>query len=229
MTKPTSIAIAICFWAALFTAAFFADQPLAQWAHHTRPLANLPHHLIPILKFPGDFRFTASLAFLLVVANVARWQRGVLLLLSGIIGGLFYTLIKWAVGRYRPFKDPDTSTLKPFIPHPFRHGFAGLFNEPNQSFPSGHGTLAFATAAALGLLFPKWRWLFYPLAAVVAAERILESAHYPSDAVGAALVGWLAAHLALHLCRRWTLNPIQTKIRHEPHPSIVTTSFEGRS
>ncbi len=224
MTRPVRIALGIAFWAALFAAAFVSDRAVAQWAHDTPQLAESPR-LIKVLRAPGNFVFTSCIAFLLVLSRPEFWRRGAFLLLSAMLGGLFYSVIKWIVGRFRPFKETGTFELTPFRVHPFRHGLRGLFNEPNKSFPSGDATLAFATAAALGMLFPKWRWLFYPLAALVAAERVLESAHYPSDCVGGALVGWLSALLALYLCKRWTLSPFETTLsnstnRQEPHTRV---------
>jgi membrane-associated phospholipid phosphatase len=85
--------------------------------------------------------------------------------ISGING-----LIKWMVGRTRPFKiDTIGERLAPFELHPFRDGFRGLFESKNLCFPSGHACLAFATAAALVMLWPRarWWWLLYVAAALV--------------------------------------------------------------
>ena len=223
MTRPVRITLATFAWVLLFVVALLADRAVAQWAFDTRPLSHAPW-LIPVFRAPGNFWFTACIALLLVVTRPELWRRGAFLLLSGIIGGLIYSLVKWTVGRLRPFK-PSPAEFQPFTIHPFQHGLRGLINEPNQAFPSGHGTLAFATAAALGMMFPKWRWLFYPLAAVVAVERILEWAHYPSDTVAAAFIGWISALLALALCKRWTLSPFETTLsnstnRQDPQARI---------
>ena len=73
----------------------------------------------------------------------------------------------------------------------------GIVHETNLSFPSGHAALAFATAAALAMLWPRsrWRWVAYVVAAIVAAERVAENAHWLSDTVGAAALGVGGVHV----------------------------------
>jgi membrane-associated phospholipid phosphatase len=115
---------------------------------------------------------------------------------SGING-----LVKWVVGRHRPV--PEVG-IHPFDFRPFEGGLHGLFAAKNLCFPSGHACLAFATAAAVGLVLPKWRYWLYALAVLVAVERVLENAHYVSDVVGAAVLGILVAHLTWYVLRRLT-------------------------
>src|SRR5262249_18805406 len=123
-------------------------------------------------------------------------------LVSGING-----FIKWVVGRTRPFKldvldAAGHARAMPFSLSPFRGGFRGIFQSTNLCFPSGHAALAFATAAALAILWPrsKWPWIGYLVAIFVAAERVLENAHWLSDTVGAAALGIGGVHLI-----RWIL------------------------
>jgi membrane-associated phospholipid phosphatase len=71
-----------------------------------------------------------------------------------------------------------------------------------MSFPSGHTCLAFATAATLAIMIPRWRPAFYALASVVAVERVVENAHYVTDVLAGAAVGTIAAHLTYWLCSR---------------------------
>jgi membrane-associated phospholipid phosphatase len=117
---------------------------------------------------------------------------------SGING-----VIKWMVGRTRPFK-LHLGLAEPFALSPFRGGIRGLFDSKNLCFPSGHAALAFATAAAMAILFPRGRWAFYALAAIVAIERIAETAHWCSDTVAAAALGIGGVHLIRWLWWRRT-------------------------
>jgi membrane-associated phospholipid phosphatase len=59
-----------------------------------------------------------------------------------------------------------------------------------------------ATAAGLSLLFPRWRFAFYAIAAMTSAERFLETAHWFSDTVAAAALGIGGAHLLYWLLER---------------------------
>jgi membrane-associated phospholipid phosphatase len=52
------------------------------------------------------------------------------------------------------------------------------------------------------ILLPRFRWLFYVLAGVVGLERILETAHYPSDVVAGALLGVVGARIVYLICER---------------------------
>jgi undecaprenyl-diphosphatase len=62
-----------------------------------------------------------------------------------------------------------------------------------QSFPSAHTATAVGLAWVLYSLYPHGRWLFAALAAAVAAQRVLGSAHFPSDVLAGAAVGWWCA------------------------------------
>ena len=93
--------------------------------------------------------------------------------------GLVGTVAKRLIGRVRP------SVRGPFAYEPlsWRPDFA--------SFPSGHTTTAFAALVALGIVFPRARLVLCVYALLIAASRVVVSAHYPSDVIaGAALGTW---------------------------------------
>ncbi len=64
-------------------------------------------------------------------------------------------------------------------------------NSGKYSFPSGHTTMAFATATALSLSFPKWYVVVpsYGYAAAVAFSRMYLGVHYPTDILGGMILG----------------------------------------
>lgn len=58
------------------------------------------------------------------------------------------------------------------------------------SFPSGHSVTAFATVTALAFMAPRLgSWLFV-LAVLIAASRVITGAHYPSDVIAGAALGF---------------------------------------
>jgi hypothetical protein len=103
-------------------------------------------------------------------------------LTASIIGpGLIGTSAKYVFGRVRPDSATRTLEFKPF--------------SNNQSFPSGHVTQAFAVATAIADNYPAWwvQTLCYGGAGLVGYARIEQNAHYTSDAVAGALLGWSVA------------------------------------
>ncbi|WP_454628653.1 phosphatase PAP2 family protein [Bradyrhizobium cenepequi] len=93
-------------------------------------------------------------------------------------------LLKWIVGRGRPFVGGEPNAFN------FSH-FAG--SEAYASFPSGHATTAFALAFAVSALWPRARFVMLVYALVICATRLVLLAHHPSDVVGGALVGVIGA------------------------------------
>lgn len=187
-------------WLVLLGAAAAVDKPVAEAVDRT----SIPEQLqgkdklkrvARVWKEPGVYRFWIVVAGVVLVAT--RWDgRKWAMVMLGAGVGLHNTIIKWIVGRTRPFKLPPEDKALPFVLHPFRGGWQGLFHEQNLSFPSGHASVSFAGATVLAILFPRWRWLFFALAASICVERVLELGHWTSDTVAGAgisffLVQWL--------------------------------------
>jgi membrane-associated phospholipid phosphatase len=195
-TPARRVVILLALWlAALAAAVAWFDGPVANLAY--RAAIDKDHPGNHVLKMAGDWRFTLAVALALLAWHAHPWRAAGLLALSAATGGVLYSVCKWSVGRQRP-----VVLIDPLAFTPFRSGWSGLFDEPNLSFPSGHTCLAFATAACLGICVPRWRLLFFALAAVVGVERIAENAHYLSDVIGGAGLGTLSAYLAYWVSSR---------------------------
>jgi len=153
-----------------------------------------------VLKSPGTYYFTVTIATIVAFLHRTRWRAGLFVLLATAGISALNGAVKWMVGRYRPFKAPvGSGQLAPFEFHPFPH------ESTNLCFPSGHACLAFATAAALGILWPRWRAAFYAGAILVAFERVAENAHWLSDCIAAAALGIGGVFLIRHLNDRFAL------------------------
>jgi membrane-associated phospholipid phosphatase len=193
----------IAIWLALTLTALLLDQRLAACIHASRlDLFAKTSLLCSVLKSPGTISFTIVLMLISWFWSPRSLVEAVLLLASAA-SGLFYSLAKWAVGRSRPLENAVLNA-HPFQIHPFDGGFAGLFlPRPDQSFPSGHVSLAFATAAVMAIYYPRGRLFFFIIAGLVAVERLVESAHYLSDVVAGSGLGIIAAFCADWLFRRY--------------------------
>jgi len=120
-------------------------------------------------------------------------QRSLLLGLGTRLQFLFFAVavpvligevIKWSVGRGRPFVGSDASVFN------FSH-FNGT--AAYSSFPSGHSMTAAALAFGVSALWPKARPAMIVYVLVILATRLVLLAHHPSDVVAGALVGVIGA------------------------------------
>ena len=109
------------------------------------------------------------------------------LFLSIAISGIITDIFKFFFGRARPlllFKENY-------------YGFAFFqFSSDMWSFPSGHANTIFALATALFLLFPKGWPLYFFIAVLVGASRVITGSHYPSDVIAG---GYLAVLTTLYV------------------------------
>jgi len=183
---PVAAAIAGCM--------AFVDAPVMRWAD------ALPRGVLDMFNELTDFgrgAWPLTPLFLLLlttpilcVPRLGRMDRGVVTAIAVRIGymflaiglaGLADTIIKRLVGRVRP------SEWGPFAYEPF--SWRSIY----ASFPSGHATNVFATLVAVGLVFPRLRPALWVYALVIAASRVIVSAHYTSDVMAGALFGALGA------------------------------------
>lgn len=138
--------------------------------------------------------FGDAIVALLIIACVGlcdlRRRRAVpRLIASAIAAGLLADLVKLSVMRLRPNDHPLTgsvlSTFRGWFPG-HSAGFAG------QSCPSAHTALAVGLCLGLGTLYPRGRPFFIAITACVALQRVETGAHFLSDTLFGAAVGYLA-------------------------------------
>jgi undecaprenyl-diphosphatase len=73
---------------------------------------------------------------------------------------------------------------------------------PYPSFPSGHMAVTSALALVTAALVPKLRFVLWGYAAIIAFTRMSYGAHFPSDVLLGAVLGWLAYRVTVTPLRR---------------------------
>ena len=105
---------------------------------------------------------------------------------TGITGLLLYKLLKQVLHRERPF---------------IRHPGITLSMPPldRYSFPSGHTLHAVCFTWQAVAHYPPLAWVLVPLAALIAASRVVLGLHYPSDVLAGAAIGAALGSLGVAL------------------------------
>lgn len=181
------------------------------------PLDGLIARAVTSIKIEGDLRrelealqqFGQGSSIVILTAiiwlidpprrrRLADWAVAVALV------GLTLQAAKILIGRPRPKFDDPWVFLGPFGQYPIegvgvRHSWeigSGILADL-WSMPSSHTAYAVVTAAFVSILYPRLRALVLTLAAIVGIARILFRAHYPTDVVAGAMLGWLVAYPAI--------------------------------
>lgn len=184
---PTLLVGAAC-------AALAVDCPLSRWFVEQ----NCPGSLVRLFgigePFGNAFGVLMIALAIWTLDPARRWGIGRLLAMS-LGAGLAADVVKMLIARVRPnnfnFQGTVGDTFGQWLP------FLGA-GSIGQSFPSAHVATGVGVAVALAWLYPRGRWLFATLAVLVACQRIAAGAHYLSDTLCGAAIGWIVATAFLH-------------------------------
>lgn len=146
---------------------------------------------------------------------------------AAVVSGIATGVIKQLVGRARPYvvSNYDATVFKPLR---WESGYS--------SFPSGHTTAAFATAAAVSAELSRSDFarthrvvvrvvtpMLYGTASLVGLSRMYHNAHWGSDVVAGAGLGTLAGHMVV----RMQHNGAPSHVERWLLPSRVAPSVDG--
>ena len=188
------------YWAAATLAvltwpAFLLDLPVARLSVGGLASGDLRRVLTWSEVF-GHGLGVAIIAATILVLDPSRRRQIPRILASAYLAGLLANAAKLVVARMRPrcfsFHGGVADTFVGWLPLIFGTGVDVPYGSSIQSFPSGHVATAVGFAVALSRVYPRGRWLFSFLALFAALQRIDVGAHYVSDTVAAAAIGFLA-------------------------------------
>lgn len=135
-----------------------------------------------LLKIITDSAGTIGILMPLVLLCVRRYRmEGVYSAIAYLVAIIASTVLKYMIHKPRPF-----------ITYPFIEKLSG---GGSPSFPSGHTTSAFVTAAVLSIIFRRREVTVIALlwAGLVAYSRMALGVHYPSDVLAGATLGGMVA------------------------------------
>jgi membrane-associated phospholipid phosphatase len=184
--------IVLCL--ALLGGAFLLDVPLRDWvnAHYSERAEHLMRH---ITKWGDAPSHLVAGAIALVIALLCKRREWALIfaamLLACAIAGIANPTIKTLAGRSRPNVKVKVGWNGP------------TFEQRYQSFPSGHTLSSSAFFGALLLVRRRAGLLFVPIPIIIASARVGLNAHWISDVVFAAMLGFCCALLAWRIVRMW--------------------------
>ena len=166
---------------------FAVDQDIQQWVQDngtssSEDFSNFITHF-------GDGGVLAGLIAVLYATGELSKSNGLrntalLSLESWLTTGGMVGVMKFSIGRARPYTEESSHSF-----HPFSTG------SRNYSFPSGHASAAFAVATAIAEQSRKAYVdiAAYTLASLVALSRVHEDKHWASDVFIGACLGYFIA------------------------------------
>ncbi len=171
-----------------FFSYFYIDKNLALFFYEHTP--KTIHHIFKEITKLGLSEWYilggGIVYFVCKNSDKIKSRLGLFLALSVIISGIIVDIIKVLVARYRP---------KAFL-HDGLYGFKGFdIGYIVNSFPSGHSATAFSAFVAFSFIFPKYKYLFFFIAFIVAFSRVVLYHHYLSDVIVGSLIGGLTSVL----------------------------------
>lgn len=114
-----------------------------------------------------------------------RWRRGLLLAAAPFAAGFLSEALKLVLRRERPGAHDGA--------HVFRAFGDQTWSTKGLGLPSGHAITSFAAAAMLSYMFPRTWPVWWFLAVANSYTRVAAGAHFLSDVVLAAFLGWLVS------------------------------------
>jgi membrane-associated phospholipid phosphatase len=205
-TRPEHLKAAIylaVFLSVLLLFMLYLDGTVIGWIRRFKaepsPLLSFVKSIDPVVDFltHGSTAITASV-LVYIYGRLSRGRLsevGKMLIIGYLSSGIGAQVLKHLFGRARPRLTDGTVFIGP------------TFRSSYDSFVSGHTAVSFCLAFILSSYYPRYRLLFYAFAVLTALWRLEGPSHFPSDLLGGALFGILAAEAVMRLVRPSSFHP----------------------
>lgn len=125
-----------------------------------------------------------------------------------ITAGVLSTAFKFLAGEQRPYyTDPNFNKTGPVFHGPLYPFTKGVDSHGYSSFPSGHTTAAFSAATVYALEYkdkPLIPIISYSAATLIGLSRLTENAHWPTDILVGAALGYLSGRQVVNNFHRYS-------------------------
>lgn len=186
------------FLSVLFLFMFYLDGVVVAWIRRLKadgsPFMSFVESVDPAIDFltHGSTIITVSVLVYIYGRFFHRKlaEVGMALVMGYLSSGIGAQVLKHLLGRARPRLTDETVFIGPSLKSNY------------DSFVSGHTAVSFCMAFILSHYYPKYRALFYAFAVLTALGRLETPSHFPSDLLGGAVFGLVAARMVIRMGRR---------------------------
>jgi len=183
-----------------FVLFFPFDGPISRTLKNISIGGDLEREILTIQQF-GGISSLVLVGLLVWLLDRGRWRRLHDLTLAALSTWGVVAVLKILIGRPRPRFDQPFTFLGPFrqiMVDPqmeMRHSWEVWGNIASKlwSMPSSHTSAAAALAAFLMVNYPQLKWLMFGWVAFVGVARVLVGAHYPTDVIVGASIGFMVS------------------------------------
>lgn len=194
LIKTSAIAvISISLWSVTYE---HLDEPMREASIRYKPSAITK--TADLFEPLGRQKYLAPLAGLAIVGGIATRdvkmrQAGIISMGSLLTNAVITHSLKRAFQRHRPSATNDNDVFD-----------GPLKKTRNTSFPSSHTSTAFTVATSFATVYHNHKYIppiAYGLATLVGLSRIQHNAHWATDVLAGAAVGYLSAKGVSYLYR----------------------------
>lgn len=195
-----AIALTILLWP--------LDAAISTFARDITLAGDLRRELEALAQY-GQGSWIVLITLAIWLLDPSRRRRLIDFAAALFLVGLACIAMKMLLGRPRPIMNDPNVILGPW----------GLYPIPDQSgtqivlahawewssrvqyilgsIPSRHTAFAFGVSTCLWIMYPALRWPAALLACIVGAMRVIAGAHWPTDVIAGAALGFILASLAM--------------------------------